>query len=96
MILADTKFEFGELEDGTVLLIDEVLTPDSSRFWDESTWQPGIEPISYDKQYVRNWLDQADWDHDSPPPELPVEVVEGTLERYIAAFQKVTGQNPVL
>ena len=96
MILADTKFEFGELEDGTILLIDEVLTPDSSRFWDEATWQPGTEPISYDKQFVRNWLDEADWDHNSPPPRLPEEVVAGTLERYFAAFRKVTGEDPVL
>ncbi len=96
MILADTKFEFGQLENGSILLIDEVLTPDSSRFWDEATWQPGTEPVSYDKQFVRNWLDKADWDHESPPPRLPDEVVEGTLQRYVEAFRRVTGKEPDL
>lgn len=96
MILADTKFEFGQLEDGSVILIDEVLTPDSSRFWDAPAWQPGTEPVSFDKQYVRNWLDTCGWDRESPPPELPTEVVEGTLERYVEAFRKVTGRQPDL
>ena len=96
MILADTKFEFGQTDDGTVLLIDEVLTPDSSRFWDADSWQPGTEPISYDKQYVRNWLDADDWDHETSPPQLPEEVVEGTLRRYVEAFRKISGTDPVL
>ena len=96
LILADTKFEFGQLDDGTVILIDEVLTPDSSRFWDAPAWQPGTEPVSFDKQYVRNWLDNCGWDRESPPPELPGEVVEGTLERYIEAFRKITDQEPDL
>ena len=96
LILADTKFEFGQLDDGSVMLIDEVLTPDSSRFWDQSSWPPGVEPISYDKQFVRNWLDKASWDHDSPPPELPSEVVEGTLSRYIEAYRMITGEDPLL
>jgi len=96
IILADTKFEFGQLGSGQVMLIDEVLTPDSSRFWDASQWQPGTEPISFDKQYVRNWLDNCGWDRESPPPELPPEVVEGTLERYVEAFRKITGREPDL
>jgi phosphoribosylaminoimidazole-succinocarboxamide synthase len=95
LILADTKFEFGTL-DGELLLIDEVLTPDSSRFWEASEWRPGEEPVSFDKQYVRNWLDETGWDHDSPPPELTQEVVDGTLERYVAAFRRVTGRDPEL
>lgn len=95
LILADTKFEFGR-KDGSLLLIDEVLTPDSSRFWEASEWQPGQEPVSFDKQYVRNWLDDSGWDHESPPPELPAEVVAGTLERYLEAFRRVTGSEPEL
>lgn len=95
LILADTKFEFGHSE-GRLTLIDEVLTPDSSRFWDAESWTPGIEPISFDKQYVRNWLDDSGWDRESPPPELPREVVEGTLDRYLEAFRKLTGSEPVL
>ncbi len=95
ILLADTKFEFGRLDD-EVLLIDEVLTPDSSRFWDEAQWQPGTEPISFDKQFVRNWLDECGWDHESPPPPLPPEVVEGTLSRYLEAFRRITGREPVL
>ena len=96
MILADTKFEFGRLPDGSVILIDEVLTPDSSRFWDAETWQPGLEPISFDKQFVRNWLDEVGWDHESPPPRLSDEVVEGTRTRYIEAFERITGSLPNL
>jgi len=95
MILADTKFEFGQVGD-ELLLIDEALTPDSSRFWQTSAWQPGTEPVSYDKQYVRNWLDESGWDHESPPPELPQEVVQGTLERYVEAFERLTGRSPEL
>jgi len=95
LILADTKFEFGRIE-GRVVLIDEVLTPDSSRYWDASQWQPGEEPVSVDKQYVRNWLDASGWDHEAPPPELPDEVVQGTLERYREAFVRLTGREPWL
>jgi len=94
VILADTKFEFG-LYEGEILLIDEVLTPDSSRFWDQDEWQPGTEPISFDKQYVRNWLDESGWDHESAPPHLPDHVVLGTLNRYVEAFQRITGRDPV-
>jgi phosphoribosylaminoimidazole-succinocarboxamide synthase len=95
LILADTKLEFG-LVDGELTLIDEVLTPDSSRYWDARHWKPGTEPASFDKQYVRNWLDEQGWDHDSEPPELPPEVVEGTRSRYVEAFRRITGEDPVL
>ena len=95
IILADTKFEFGRVGD-ELILIDEALTPDSSRFWEKSAWTPGTEPVSLDKQYVRNWLDESGWDHDSPPPELPPEVVRGTLERYVEAFERLTGRSPEL
>ncbi len=93
LILADTKFEFGRV-DGELILIDEVLTPDSSRFWEASEWRPGEEPVSFDKQYVRNWLDGAGWDHEAPAPELPADVVQGTLDRYLEAFRRVTGSEP--
>jgi phosphoribosylaminoimidazole-succinocarboxamide synthase len=93
ILLADTKFEFG-LAGGDLLLVDEALTPDSSRYWDAATWRPGEEPASFDKQYVRNWLDASGWDHESPPPELPEEVVAGTRERYLEAFRRLTGREP--
>jgi phosphoribosylaminoimidazole-succinocarboxamide synthase len=89
IILADTKFEFGLL-DGELLLIDEALTPDSSRFWDAAKYRPGASPESYDKQYVRNWLQASGWDKKGNPPELPAEVVRGTLEKYREALQKIT------
>jgi phosphoribosylaminoimidazole-succinocarboxamide synthase len=95
LILADTKFEFGQIGD-ELLLVDEVLTPDSSRYWDVVHWQPGQEPVSFDKQYVRNWLDASGWDHQSPPPPLPEEVVRGTFERYLEAFRRLTGGEPEL
>ena len=81
IILADTKFEFG-FAGGEVILIDEVLTPDSSRFWPEETYEPGRGQPSFDKQYVRDWLDESGWDHEPPPPELPADVVEQTPARY--------------
>ena len=99
LVLADTKVEFGlvgEPGDERLLLVDEVLTPDSSRYWERATWKPGIEPASFDKQYVRNWLDASGWDHTAPPPELPPEVVAGTLERYREAFRRLTGREPEL
>lgn len=95
LLLADTKFEFG-LRDGELMLIDEVLTPDSSRYWDAANWKPGEEPASFDKQFVRNWLDDSGWDHESAPPELPREVVLGTLDRYVEAFRRITGDDPEL
>ena len=95
LLLADTKFEFGLIGEDLVL-IDEVLTPDSSRYWDAAEWTPGTEPVSFDKQYVRNWVDDVGWDHESPPPELPAEVVDGTLSRYVEAFRRITGREPKL
>jgi phosphoribosylaminoimidazole-succinocarboxamide synthase len=90
IIIADTKFEFGLL-DGKVILIDEVLTPDSSRFWPQETYKVGCSPPSYDKQFVRNWLLASDWDRNSTPPELPPEVVQQTAAKYSEAFRKLTG-----
>lgn len=95
IILADTKFEFGTLADGTIVLGDEVLTPDSSRFWDASGYEAGQTQSSFDKQFVRDWLTQeSGWDKssDTPPPALPAEVVEKTRARYIEAFEKLTGE----
>lgn len=96
IILADTKFEFGRREDGTVVLADEVLTPDSSRFWPADEWEPGRAQPSYDKQYVRDWLTspESGWDReagDAPPP-LPEEVVQRTRARYVEAYEKLTGR----
>lgn len=89
IILADTKFEFGWI-DGELTLIDEALTPDSSRFWDAATWTPGTEPASFDKQYVRNWLLTTDWNREAPAPALPEDVVAGTMERYHEAYRRLT------
>jgi phosphoribosylaminoimidazole-succinocarboxamide synthase len=91
IILADTKFEFG-FAGGEVILIDEVLTPDSSRFWPEATYEPGRGQPSFDKQYVRDWLDESGWDHEPPPPQLPAEVVEQTASRYQEAYERITGE----
>ena len=95
IILADTKFEFGRRPDGTIVLADEVLTPDSSRFWPADRWQPGRSQPSYDKQFVRDWLTSPDsgWDpkSDQPPPPLPEEIVERTRDRYIEAYERLTG-----
>ncbi len=90
LLLADTKFEIGWI-DRRLHLVDEVLTPDSSRFWDAASWQPGREPVSFDKQPVRDWLDASGWDHLSAPPPLPTSVVHATLERYREAFRRITG-----
>jgi phosphoribosylaminoimidazole-succinocarboxamide synthase len=91
ILLADTKLEFGLTTDGQLLLIDEVLTPDSSRFWDASTYEPGRPQASYDKQYVRDWLETLPWTKTAPGPELPPEVVAGTRARYVEAFERITG-----
>ena len=91
IIMADTKFEFGERE-GELILIDEVLTPDSSRFWPEDQYEPGKEQFSFDKQFVRNYLDSTDWDKNSPAPELPDEIVRKTKARYVEAFERLTEQ----
>lgn len=90
VILADTKFEFGWV-DGNVTLIDEVLTPDSSRYWPADEWTPGATVPSYDKQYVRDWLDSTGWDHTPPAPELPDEVVAQTRAKYVEAYERITG-----
>jgi phosphoribosylaminoimidazole-succinocarboxamide synthase len=92
IILADTKFEFGVSPSGELVLGDEVLTPDSSRFWPAATWSPGSVQPSYDKQYVRDWLTSSGWDRVSPPPELPSDVVAATRERYVTAYEQLTGQ----
>jgi phosphoribosylaminoimidazole-succinocarboxamide synthase len=92
IILADTKFEFGLDAAGGLVLGDEVLTPDSSRFWPATTWSPGAPQPSYDKQFVRDWLTHdAGWDRVSPPPELPADVVAATRERYVTAYERLTG-----
>jgi phosphoribosylaminoimidazole-succinocarboxamide synthase len=94
IILADTKFEFGiDRASGELLLIDEVLTPDSSRFWDAATYEPGRPQASFDKQYVRDWLETQDWDKTPPGPELPPDIVAGTRTRYVEAFERVTGSS---
>ncbi len=90
IILADTKLEFGRLPDGTVILIDEVLTPDSSRFWPAAEYRLGESPPSFDKQFVRDWLEQSGWDKRSPPPPLPPEVVAQTAARYHDALRRLT------
>ena len=92
IVLADTKFEFGLSPDGGLVLGDEVLTPDSSRFWPAATWFPGAVQPSYDKQYVRDWLTSSGWDRVSPPPELPDDVVAATRERYVTAYEQLTGR----
>ncbi|RFU23501.1 phosphoribosylaminoimidazolesuccinocarboxamide synthase [Geodermatophilus marinus] len=91
IVLADTKFEFGVAADGGLVLGDEVLTPDSSRFWPATLWSPGAAQPSYDKQYVRDWLTASGWDRVSPPPELPGDVVAATRERYVTAYERLTG-----
>jgi phosphoribosylaminoimidazole-succinocarboxamide synthase len=91
IVLADTKFEFGLDGEGRLTLGDEVLTPDSSRFWPATTWSPGAAQPSFDKQYVRDWLTTSGWDRVSPPPELPADVVEATRERYVTAYERLTG-----
>jgi phosphoribosylaminoimidazole-succinocarboxamide synthase len=92
IIIADTKFEWGRLPSGELILIDEVLTPDSSRFWPADQYRPGQSPPSYDKQFVRDWLETTGWDKNSPPPELPADVVQKTREKYLEAHERLTGK----
>lgn len=96
IVLADTKLEFGSRADGTIVLADEVLTPDSSRFWPADEWEPGKAQPSYDKQFVRNWLlsPASGWDRagDTQPPDLPPEIVAKTRERYVQAYEQLTGE----
>jgi phosphoribosylaminoimidazole-succinocarboxamide synthase len=95
IIIADTKFEFGIDDKGTLHLIDEILTPDSSRFWPADAWKPGSNPPSYDKQYVRDYLETLDWNKKAPGPTLPQSVIEQTATKYHEAFEKLTGQKVV-
>ncbi len=92
IIIADTKLEWGRLPDGQVILLDEVLTPDSSRFWPADEYRVGISPPSFDKQFVRDWLESTTWDKNSPPPPLPAEVVERTRQKYLEAYERLTGR----
>ena len=92
IIVADTKFEFG-MRDGEVVLADEVLTPDSSRFWPAGEWRPGANPPSFDKQFLRDWLSGLDWNKEPPPPTLPEDVIEGTRRRYLEAYERITGSS---
>ncbi len=92
VILADTKFEFGHA-DGELLLIDEVLTPDSSRYWPADEWEPGGDVPSFDKQYVREWLETQDWDKTPPAPALPERIVQGTRSRYVEAYERITAKS---
>jgi phosphoribosylaminoimidazole-succinocarboxamide synthase len=91
IIIADTKFEFGQLN-GDLILIDEVLTPDSSRFWPADLYQPGKGQPSYDKQFVRDWLESTGWDKDSQPPSLPADIIAKTREKYVEAFEQISGK----
>jgi phosphoribosylaminoimidazole-succinocarboxamide synthase len=91
IIIADTKFEWGTV-DGKLILVDEVLTPDSSRFWPADQYAPGRSQPSFDKQFVRDWLEQSGWDKNSPPPRLPDEVVAGTRQKYVEAYERLTGR----
>jgi phosphoribosylaminoimidazole-succinocarboxamide synthase len=93
IIIADTKFEFGASSGAEVVLGDEVLTPDSSRFWPADDYEPGRSQASFDKQYVRDWLDQSGWDHTPPGPELPDEVVARTRAKYVEAHERITGRS---
>ena len=92
IIIADTKFEWGKLPNGEIILIDEVLTPDSSRFWPKDQYQVGMSPPSFDKQFVRDWLETTNWDKNSEPPQLPAEVVTRTRAKYLEAYEKITGK----
>lgn len=92
ILLADTKFEFGLDENGSIVWIDEALTPDSSRFWPRERWKPGGSPPSFDKQYLRDWLEKSGWNKTPPAPVLPPDVVAGTRARYVEAFEKLTSE----
>ena len=92
IIIADTKFEFGQDDEGNIMLVDEILTPDSSRFWDAKSYDPGHPQPSFDKQFVREYLETLDWDKTPPAPPLPPEIVEATTKRYLEAYRLLTGQ----
>jgi phosphoribosylaminoimidazole-succinocarboxamide synthase len=95
LILADTKFEFGKTPEG-IILADEVLTPDSSRFWERSAWKPGGPQPSFDKQFVRDYLESIRWNKQAPAPGLPADVVERTQAKYLEAFRRLTGRELIL
>jgi phosphoribosylaminoimidazole-succinocarboxamide synthase len=94
IIIADTKLEFGYAQDGTLTIGDELLTPDSSRFWPAPDWRPGGPQHSFDKQFVRDWSSTLDWDRTAPGPEIPPEIVAATQERYAEAYRRITGVEP--
>jgi phosphoribosylaminoimidazole-succinocarboxamide synthase len=94
IIIADTKFEFGLDKEGSLVLMDEILTPDSSRFWPADSWQPGTSPPSYDKQFVRDYLETLDWNKQAPGPLLPADIIEATVNKYAEACKILTGQVP--
>jgi phosphoribosylaminoimidazole-succinocarboxamide synthase len=91
LILADTKFEFGQLDDGSIILIDEALTPDSSRYWLAAEYAPGMPQQNFDKQMLRDWLETCGWNKQPPPPALPADVIDGTRSKYIEAYMRITG-----
>jgi phosphoribosylaminoimidazole-succinocarboxamide synthase len=91
IIIADTKFEFGLDDAGALYLIDEALTPDSSRFWPAEQWRPGASPPSFDKQFVRDYLETLDWDKRAPGPRLPAAIIARTAEKYLEAYRRLTG-----
>ncbi|MBI4340308.1 MAG: phosphoribosylaminoimidazolesuccinocarboxamide synthase, partial [Chloroflexi bacterium] len=93
IIIADTKMEFGLLN-GQLILIDELLTPDSSRFWDAAAYSPGKSQPNYDKQFVRDWLNSTGWNHEPPAPSLPADIVQKTVVRYKEAYARLTGEDP--
>jgi phosphoribosylaminoimidazole-succinocarboxamide synthase len=93
IIVADTKLEFGLDGDGTIVLADEVLTPDSSRFWPADSWEPGRPQFAFDKQFVREWSQGLDWDRTPPGPEIPAHVVTATRDRYVEAYERITGRD---
>lgn len=90
ILLADTKFEFGLNASGDLTLMDEILTPDSSRYWDSASWSPGSSPASFDKQFIRDWLETQDWNKTAPGPTLPEHIIDGTLQRYREAVRRLT------
>ncbi len=93
IIIADTKFEFGLDSDGKLYLMDEILTPDSSRFWPKDSWQPGTSPPSFDKQFIRDYLETLDWDKKAPGPRLPASIIESTVQNYANACRILTGED---
>ena len=92
IIIADTKFEFGTDSNGKLFIMDEVLTPDSSRFWSKDSYQVGTSPHSFDKQFIRDWLENQDWDKTPPPPKLPDNIIQKTSQKYLDIFEKLTGE----